>query len=61
MYTPTATPKGATEPYVQMASRLPLDLLREIKMHCVATNQTLTAFLAKSLRAQLRAESRAEG
>jgi predicted HicB family RNase H-like nuclease len=44
------------EAWVQLATRIPRRLHREMKMHCVANEVSLMAFVVDALREKLTAE-----
>ena len=45
------------EAWVQLATRIPRRLHREMKLHCVAHEQSLMAFVVEALREKLTAAS----
>jgi len=45
------------EAWVQLATRIPRRLHREMKMHCVASEVSLMAFVVDALREKLTAET----
>lgn len=40
----------------QMAFRVPLDLHKAVKVHCVATDQTIASFVTRALERALEVE-----
>jgi predicted HicB family RNase H-like nuclease len=44
-----------TEAWVQLATRIPRRLHREMKLHCVANEVSLMAFVVDALREKLQA------
>jgi predicted HicB family RNase H-like nuclease len=50
-----------TEAWVQLATRIPRRLHREMKLHCVANEVSLMAFVVDALREKLHAGSGATG
>jgi len=44
-----------TEAWVQLATRIPRRLHREMKLHCVANEVSLMAFVVQALREKLQA------
>ena len=44
-----------TEAWVQLATRIPRGLHREMKLHCVANEVSLMAFVVDALREKLQA------
>ena len=44
-----------TDAWVQLATRIPRRLHREMKLHCVANEVSLMAFLVDALREKLQA------
>jgi len=44
-----------TEAWVQLATRIPRRLHREMKLHCVANEVSLMAFVVEALREKLQA------
>jgi predicted HicB family RNase H-like nuclease len=45
------------EAWVQLATRIPRRLHREMKLHCVAQEVSLMAFVVEALREKLAADS----
>jgi predicted HicB family RNase H-like nuclease len=50
-----------TEAWVQLATRIPRRLHREMKLHCVANEVSLMAFVVDALREKLHAGEGATG
>jgi len=50
-----------TEAWVQLATRIPRRLHREMKLHCVANEVSLMAFVVDALREKLQAGEGATG
>lgn len=42
------------EPMIQMATRVPRSLYRALRLHCVAHDQTVMAFVLEACREKLR-------
>jgi len=49
------------EAWVQLATRIPRRLHREMKLHCVANEVSLMAFVVNALREKLQASEGATG
>ncbi len=49
--------KGADEPWVQLATRIPKDLHRQLKLHCVQTDTSVMDFVVAALRDKLAREA----
>ena len=45
--------KGEEEAWVQLATRIPKSLHRELKLHCVNADQSVMDFVVASLRERL--------
>jgi len=45
--------KGDEEPWVQLATRIPKTLHRELKMHCVRADVSLMDFVVTALREKI--------
>jgi hypothetical protein len=45
--------KGDEEPWVQLATRIPKPLHRELKMHCVRADVSLMDFVVAALRERM--------
>lgn len=50
-------PDQTTEPWVQLATRIPKSLHRELKLHCVRTDKSLMDFVVTALREKLAREA----
>lgn len=50
-------PDQTTEPWVQLATRLPRSLHRAVKLHCITHDTTLMAFVVAALREKLAREA----
>jgi predicted HicB family RNase H-like nuclease len=48
---------GDNEAWVQLATRIPKDLHRQLKLHCVHTESSLMGFVVGALREKLARES----
>ncbi len=46
--------KAEDEPQVQLATRIPKSLHRELKLHCVEANQSVMGFVVAALEEKLR-------
>jgi predicted DNA-binding protein len=46
--------KKATEPVVQLSTRLPASLLKRLKIHCVQRQQTVQDFVREAITERLR-------
>jgi hypothetical protein len=44
------------EVWVQLATRIPKDLHRELKLHCVRTDESVMGFVVKALTERLERE-----
>jgi predicted HicB family RNase H-like nuclease len=49
-----AMAKAEDEPQVQLATRIPKSLHRELKLHCVEANQSVMGFVVAALEEKLR-------
>ena len=45
--------KNDSEVWVQLATRIPKDLHRSLKLHCVKTDQSVMAFVVEALNGKL--------
>ena len=55
-------PKRDDEPWVQLATRIPKTLHRQLKLHCVQTDTSVMDFVVQSLEQKLgRAGDRKRG
>ena len=50
-------PDQTTEPWVQLATRVPASVHRAVKLHCVRSDQSLMAFVVAALREKLARET----
>lgn len=51
------SPQTTDEVWVQLATRLPRTLHREVKLHCVQTDTSVMAFVVAALREKLAREA----
>ncbi len=49
-------PSDNDEVWVQLATRIPKDLHRELKLHCVRTDESVMGFVVKALTERLERE-----
>ncbi|MFN8542994.1 MAG: hypothetical protein U0807_02120 [Candidatus Binatia bacterium] len=49
-------PNEATEPWVQLATRIPKTLHRSLKLHCVKAEQSVMEFVVAALEEKLGRE-----
>ena len=50
-------PKRDDEPWVQLATRIPKTLHRQLKLHCVMSDTSVMEFVVSSLEERLARES----
>ena len=50
-------PDRSDEPWVQLATRIPKPLHRQLKLHCVQTDTSVMDFVVTSLRDKLAREA----
>ena len=53
-------PDQTTEPWVQLATRIPASTHKAVKLHCITTEQTVMDFTVAALREKLAREQRTE-
>jgi predicted HicB family RNase H-like nuclease len=50
--------RETTEPWVQLATRIPKSLHRELKLHCVQADTSVMAFVVTALKEKLRRKAK---